>query len=335
LHPFEQEAAIRNVDELISRSLKGRTTPAEEQSLRAWRQSSDENEAYYRQLVLVLEEAGESLMAGATPPIPPLGTLVGVAAAREARPHGKSERTRWVWGGLAAAMVATALAIVLLYPVAGDPPPALSLQAGEFVTGATETATAVLSDGTVVRLAPKSRLRIPGGAGTRDVILEGQAFFAVAELPGHPFRVRTPAGEARVLGTRFEVRVHNEELRLIVVEGRVALDAGGRQVEVGAGEMSLVKDGEATAAVAVQDLEPLMGWLKRFVVFQSKPLYAAARELEREYGVRVIVTDATLAQETITGWYADRTFEEVLMIICGVMQARCSIGNGTATISPH
>lgn len=240
-----------------------------------------------------------------------------------------------VRAGLMAAAAAAAMVVLFLHVAPSTAPPAFSLQAGEFVTGATETATAVLSDGTVVRLAPGSRLRIPEDVGSREVILEGRAFFAVTEMVDQPFRVRTAAGEALVLGTRFEVRVVNEELRLIVLEGRVALGAGGNQVEVGAGEMSVAMDGSTTAPVRVEDMEPLVGWLKRFLVFQGTPLHEAARALEREYGVPVVVADTGLAQETVTGWYADRAFEDVLAIICGVMQARCSMEDGTAVIRPH
>ncbi len=327
-------ATIRNMDELIIRSLKGRTSPGDEASLRAWRQASGANEAYYQQLAMLLEETEAVLFEGSTLPAPPLAVLTRTEGRTPQADQGRIRaRDRRVWGGVAAA--AAVLAVVLFHVPRAEAPSTFSLQAGEFVTGGAETATAVLSDGTVVRLAPNSRLRILGIAGTREVILEGQAYFAVTEMPGHPFRVRTRAGAAHVLGTRFEVRVQNEELRLIVLEGRVALDAGGRQVEVGAGEMSLVTDGSTTAAVKVDDLKPLIGWLKRFIVFQETPLYEAARELERQYGVHIVVTDPVLGMETITGWYADRTFEEVLMIVCGVMQARCSIENGTATIGPR
>jgi transmembrane sensor len=324
------------MDELIFRSLKGRTTPAEESSIRAWRSASAENEAYYQQLALLLEEAEAVLSAEAVPPAPPLSALIrGEDAPRQAKPLRIPVRGRWLWGGVVGAAAAAVLVLLILHVPQRAAPSSFSLQAGEFVTGASETATAVLSDGTVVRLAPGSRLRIPGAAGTREVVLDGQAYFAVTELPGHPFRVRTRAGGARVLGTRFEVRVLNDELRLIVLEGRVALDAGGGEVEVGAGEMSLVTGGTTTAPIKVDNLEPLMGWLQRFIVFQATPLHEAARELEREYGVPVVVTDSLLARETITGWYADRAFEEVLMIVCAVMRARCSIKNGTAIISPY
>jgi transmembrane sensor len=319
------------MDELICRSLKGCTSAAEEASLRAWRLRSTANELRYHELATLLAEAEAVLAAEPVPRRPPLAALLG-ASTRAAGPPPVRGRLWW-WAAPAA--VAAAAAVLLLFVAPRNSPPPFSLQAGDFITGATEMATAVLSDGTVVRLAPGSRLRIPGGTGGREVVLDGRAYFAVTEVPGHPFRVRTRAGEALVLGTRFEVRVLNDDLRLIVLEGRVALEAGGRTVEVGAGEMSLVTNGATTAAVKVDNLDPLVEWLKRFIVFQATPLHDAAREIERAYGVPVAVTDSLLARETITGWYADSSFEEVLIIVCAVLQARCSIDGTGAKISPY
>jgi ferric-dicitrate binding protein FerR (iron transport regulator) len=325
------------MDELICRSLKARTTAAEEEALRAWRRQSERNETRYRELELLLTEAEAVLLTEPVPPCPPTRAVLHPTApgTRPSATGPFSTRSRRRRTGAGLAVAAAAAVALLILPIArGVTPPPFGLQAGEFVTGATETATAVLSDGTVVRLAPGSRLRVPDQAGTREVVLDGRAYFAVTEVPGHQFRVRTRAGEALVLGTRFEVRVSGDELRLIVLEGRVALGAGGRTVEVGEGEMSVVKEGGTMDPVPVGDLDPLVGWVKRFIVFQATPLHEAVQELERAYGVPVIVTDRLLGQETVTGWYADRSFEEVLMFVCAVVQARCSIGSAKATISP-
>lgn len=327
---------MSDIDELICRSLKGRTSGAEEEKLRAWRRGSGENEQYYRELVRLLEASESALLQMVPPPPPALVRLVPreerALLARLSDRRGGRGRALWQAGALLG--LATVLAAVLL----GVPEPPMerrgrfSLGSGEFVTGATETATVVLGDGTVVRLAQQSRLRLPEVSGAREVLLEGQAFFAVAPMPDHPFRVRTQAGEAVVLGTRFELRTRGGDMRLVVMEGRVALGTGGKRVEVRAGEMSVVSEGTTTAPVRVGDVKRLAPWLKRFLVFQSTPLSAVARELEREYGIRVEVADTALARQTITGWYADRNVEEVLSIVCGVLQADCSIHNGVARI---
>jgi transmembrane sensor len=201
---------------------------------------------------------------------------------------------------------------------------------GEYVSGPNESTTATLADGTIVRMAPNSRLRILDRPERREVDLEGHAFFAVARMPEQPFTVRTPIGDVTALGTRFDVRV-GEDLRVVVAEGRVAIGDVDQRVEVGAGEMSLIADGRVTQPVRV-DVRSLLAWMGRFIAFQSTPLPLAAAELEAEYGTRVVIADTLLAELMITGSYIDRSFEDVITIICGAISAQCSIEDGTATI---
>lgn len=327
------------MDELICRSRKGRTTPAEEAALLSWRRQSKDNETYFREFVRLLNLGEAAIRKQGLPGQPLAIDLIRRADERtaSARPPTKLEspRTGWAWwGGIAAAAAAGVAAILMLAsPVpTADRHPAVVLGAGEFVTGPSETGTATLGDGTIVRLGPQSRLQIVSAEDAREVFLEGRAYFAVAPMHGYPFRVRTRAGDAVVLGTRFEVRTRKDDLRLVVIEGRVALGANGQQVEVGAGEMSMVSDGNASPPVKVDDVRPLVSWLERFIAFQATPLREVVWELEREYGVRIEVTDSALVDQTLTGWYADRDFEEVFTIVCGVLQAECSIQNGIARI---
>jgi transmembrane sensor len=328
------------IDEIICRSLKGQTSLDEERHLASWRRAAEQNEAYYRDLLRLLEAAESSALDVATPPPPPVAALISPMSSRQ--PQARATRWRrlrhyWATGAFALA-AAAALATLLLgtseRAPATAPQAPFSLGEGEFVTGSAETATVVLGDGTIVRLGPESRLRIAGIPGSREVSLAGRAYFAVAKMEGVPFRVRTQAGEAVVLGTRFEVRTEGDDLRLVVVEGRVALQAEGRRVEVQAGEMSVVSEGTTSAPVKVRDPNTLIEWMERFVVFQSTPLKEVAETLEKEYGVRIEVADGEFAAQTITGWYADRRFEEVLTVICSALQAKCSMEGGVARIRP-
>ncbi|MGH7128960.1 MAG: FecR family protein, partial [Planctomycetaceae bacterium] len=202
----------------------------------------------------------------------------------------------------------------------------------EIVTGATELATVRLEDGSVVRLAPSSRLQVHGGA-ERDVTLEGRAYFAVTKDDSRPFRVRTAAGTAQVLGTRFEIATDAEGLRLFVLEGRVALDAPANRVEVGAGEQSGVRNGAATLPARFADAENAAAWLGKFLAFQATPLREAAREIERLYEVNVLVADSALAVTTITATFTDRPLQAVTDVVCLILSARCSTKQDTVIIS--
>jgi transmembrane sensor len=205
-------------------------------------------------------------------------------------------------------------------------------QPAEIVTGAAELATVKLADGTVVRLAPSSRLRVLGGR-TREVTLEGRAFFAVTRMPGQPFRVHAAGATANVLGTRFELATEGHDVRLTVVEGRVALASAERTVEVAAGEESGVRDGLVTPPAPLTTEPAAPDWVGNFLTFQTTPLRDAAREIERAYGVNVVLRDSALGAATITATFTDRPARDVMDVVCMVLGATCSWADSTVTMT--
>ncbi len=102
-------------------------------------------------------------------------------------------------------------------------------EAETFTTQKGERAMIRLTDGTHVQLNVDSRLTVPPDFGeeTREVELEGEAFFEVATDSTRPFLVQSRDVVTRVLGTAFDVNAYpdEKETRVVVTEGRVALDA--------------------------------------------------------------------------------------------------------------
>src|SRR5438105_3880342 len=88
----------------------------------------------------------------------------------------------------------------------------------------------------------------------REVALEGRGFFAIAH-DGTPFVIRTDAGNVTVLGTRLDLEARGRGLRVVVVEGRVALSTPRARTQLSAGEMARVLNGEPTPVVKVPDVE--------------------------------------------------------------------------------
>ncbi|HXO77467.1 MAG TPA: FecR family protein, partial [Puia sp.] len=83
----------------------------------------------------------------------------------------------------------------------------------------------VLADGTKVWLNAGSRLVYPDSftGKTREVQLEGEALFDVAQQAHHPFFVHTGKITVRVLGTRFEVKAYREdaEVSATLISGKI------------------------------------------------------------------------------------------------------------------
>src|SRR5215213_8790334 len=238
------------MDELIDRARRGEATAPELAQLDAWRAESADNERQYRSTLRLLEA----------------GRTLGDSATTIARPT-------------AAEIVA---AVALHFNPGEDADTIPGWRPTEVITSAGELATVQLGEGSVVRLAPSSRLRVHAGR-EREVTLEGRAFFAVEHMARHPLRVHTRVGEARVVGTRFELVTNVDRLDLRVVEGTVALSTQRDHIDVTAGEESGVRNGTVTPPTRVAAPTTVATWVGTFLAFQATPLRDAAREIERVY----------------------------------------------------
>ena len=325
------------MNEIIARHLMAETTPEEEQRLLEWRRASAENETLYRRRVRLwelLESARESVSRPAPRaedlvaragirPFPGSGDTSPPAASAAAGAPGADRRApRRVWW-LGAAIAAGIAVLTLTLPHLDRRP---SFGAVEFIAGPREAHTIRLDDGTVVRLAPGSRLQFDGkSARERRVTFEGVGYFAVAHDESRPFIIRTGSGEAVVLGTRFELRAERDAMRVVVVEGRVALEAVGQRAEVAANQVGHAGTDQPPTVADVEDVNDLLGWIGGLLVFQATPLRQVVLELERHYGVEIDLRGEQLAEREVTAWLREQSFDAALTAICGAVNAACVI----------
>ena len=161
----------------------------------------------------------------------------------------------------------------------------------------------VLDDGTQVWVNADSRLRYPVQfvGEERKVFLEGEAYFVVAK-ESKPFVVSTSRGDIRVLGTTFNVKSYNSEpeMQATLVEGKVLVAQGQREMELVPGEQGTVSASGEMAKRAV-DVDEFVGWRKGIYVFKKQPLEDIMRDLSRWYGVSVFFQNEGLKQVSFTG----------------------------------
>lgn len=339
------------MDELIIRSLQGRTTAKEDERLRGWRARDAANERRYR----TLRELW--VLTGVAAPEPdedlpdvdaiiaraegerqtPTRDVTPIAAGRSGEPPdvqtGRSPsgwRRRIAVGAVAAGLVAVGLGIGAVLD--GDGERRGMLSQSEIVTGAGEMTTVTLADGSSIRLGPESSLRLSEENGRRTAWLEGRAFFGIQADSARPFTVRTEDGEAHVLGTRFEVRARDDEFRVLVVQGSVSAVAGGEEVHISDGEMSRVAPGRRISTERIDDVYRQLDWIGNAIVFQATPLGQALDEIKRRYGVNIALEDPALAELTVTATFTDRPIEHVVFVICEIVNAACTLDDGRIRI---
>lgn len=313
-----------SIDELIGKVLSGEATELERRRVAAWRDASPSNAETFLELQR-LWEAADAPRPERFPSPPPVSAIIAEAERRRAEvvPIGRARASRWRWA--VAATVAAAAAVLLLVSL-----PNLEQDVSRFAT-IDAFQTVPLADGSVVRLAPGSSLDVLGEA-QRSIRLSGQAFFAVATDSALPFTVTTAAGTTEVLGTRFEIAASADSLRLLVVEGRVALSSEAGRVEVGRGEVSRIISGGAPTPPQPADVWALLDWPAGILIFQSTPFTDVIAEIERTFGVSIGVSPETATNRTVTAWFEDEALEDVLETVCAVVGADCQVEGGTETV---
>ena len=336
----KHEEDCAKMDELLLRYLRGRTTEDEDRSVAAWRSGTADAEdalADLNRLVRAGEAADLAIDPGEPPPVEQLIWRAEARRPQLGRAPGHARPRIRRFGAWITAAAAVTIGLTLWNVARStDPVPDGTVAARDFLTATNETAMVRLDDGSVVRLGPESRLTAPAThtaeGPSRQVTLEGEAFFSVAEDEARPFVVTTAAGSVRVLGTRFHLAAQADELAVVVVEGRVALAGANQEVEVGAGQATRLVRGIAQPVEDAPGVEEVADWLHDFLIFHDTPLEMAMREIGERYGTEFEIGDPALTEKTLTMWFHDKSLEQVMTVVCSVIDAHCTIGAATVRI---
>lgn len=153
----------------------------------------------------------------------------------------------------------------------------------------------ILADGTKVWLNADSELRYPDRFDDyeRKVELTGEAYFEVSKDARHPFHVITQAMEIKVLGTSFNVSAYtNETLHTTLVEGKVAINAANREIEIYPGQQASLNQGKLS--VHEVKVNNYIGWKEQRFIYEDKLLGEVIRDLERWYDVKIDPADSDI-----------------------------------------
>jgi transmembrane sensor len=205
----------------------------------------------------------------------------------------------------------------------------------EFRTRPSQRAELTLPDGSVAVLAPDSRIRYRADFGktSRDIELIGQALFTVTHRGGVPFVVLTGQSRTRVLGTAFTVRRYPEDtvVRVVVAQGKVSLNS----TVLGNGDLGTAVDGAKTIVTHGVNIEPELAWTEGRLVLNGIPFRNAVPELERWFGVTIVVADERLLQEPIITTLNTEGRREALTLLATALGARVTFEANRAVFSAH
>lgn len=196
----------------------------------------------------------------------------------------------------------------------------------------------ILSDGTSVQLNSGTSLKFPIQfirGESRQVFLDGEAYFDVTKDPKHPFLVRSGDMNIKVLGTKFNVTSYKKDNKTytVLVEGKVAASDDLNKEEI------ILKPGERVYFQGKQlKTEPVnvrkyIAWVSGELMFTDDSFAVIANKLERKYNVRIINNYEELNDIVITATFKEENIEQVLKIFQTYKPFNYTINNRVITIT--
>ena len=187
-------------------------------------------------------------------------------------------------------------------------------------TGISETTEYQLSDGSKVWLNQSSTIRYPESftGNTREIYLEGEAFFDIAPNARKPFIIHANGTQTRVVGTSFGIKAlkNGSEIVVTVSTGIINFSTEGKSehIELRQGEQGMCNREEKKLAKSENPDPNYLAWKTKVLVFKQASLTEVAEVIESVYHTPVSV-DKNIADLRITSTFDQLSLDEVTEII--------------------
>ncbi|WP_338584807.1 FecR family protein [Pseudomonas sp. MAG733B] len=190
----------------------------------------------------------------------------------------------------------------------------------DYVSAPGEIRTVMLADKSQVTLDADSAIAVDFSGGERHVqVRRGAGFFSVTHT-GEPFVVDAEKGQARVLGTQFEVRLQPHGAQVTVLSGRVGVtaDKNAELQILTAGQQVAYGNGSAEKLHAV-DSEAQLAWRQGWLNYYKATLADVVQDLGRYFPGRIVLLNDELAQRRVSGSFPSKNPQAVLSSLQGVL----------------
>lgn len=222
-----------------------------------------------------------------------------------------------------------------------------------------------LSDGSTVWLNSGTRLRYQSNFGQegRELYLEGEAYFVVAENKQLPFRVNTPDICVTATGTAFNVKAYTEEnvVETTLEKGEVRIEAINALKNKAESASVILKPNQKAVFIkksrnlsinqpqvknqnaingsdvkkkilslridSLVDTKLTTSWKDSKWIFKSEKLLNLVPILERRYDITINFRDSVLRGYKFTGTLKEESLEQVLKAMCLAAPIRYEINH--------
>lgn len=180
----------------------------------------------------------------------------------------------------------------------------------QYQTKMGERLAVTLADGSTVHLNSKTEIEVHFTAKERNIrLLQGEALFEVAHQPERKFLVSTKYGTARAIGTTFDVDIASKQLKVIVVEGVVAVTPPEveavnlkEQLTIATkGEQVIIDQQGDISTNSDRNVEHLTAWTRGKLIFSGESLQQVVAKANLYTPKSIAVQDKRLTDLPVFG----------------------------------
>jgi transmembrane sensor len=237
----------------------------------------------------------------------------------------------------------------------------------EIATGRGSKSKIQLPDGSQVWINSGSKLTYSGMMKglTREVTLDGEAYFDIVKDPTHPFIVHTSGIDIKVLGTAFNIKAYKIEptIEATLIHGSIEVTNRNRPdapaimlkpreklvfsndiempgmntaKEVPLSSVSTEKQSSIFITPLKRNIADSLiaetAWIYNRLPFEDKPFEELALDMERWYNVKFIFRNKRIASVHLTGSFTTETIEQALEALRFLVNFKYTVTGGTILI---
>ena len=186
-----------------------------------------------------------------------------------------------------------------------------------------------LPDGSRVHLNYNARLIYPNRfvGDTRQVYVEGEAYFYISKDSRHPFIVNTSSGMLKQYGTEFYINAPKESTMVVLIDGAVSVTPkGGTEQMMKCGQQAVFNTNGSSLKIEDVDTSLYTAWNEGRMVFEDCPLENLMEVLAKWYDFDYTITDDKLRKVHLSGTF-DRygSLDGILNVISDLTNAETSL----------
>lgn len=202
----------------------------------------------------------------------------------------------------------------------------------------------ILPDGSVVALNSNSKLVFPKkfSGNTREVTIDGEAFFDVKPNPEKPFIINAGNAQVKVVGTSFNVSAYpeSEMIEVVVKTGKVQVMSTTEDALSMVSEVFLTPGEKGTLYNKSSILEKsensnpnYLAWKTHDFIFEDIPLNEVFKCLEKTYHVSIKVLEPELNDLQLNAQFDKKSIDFILNVVELTFNLELSVENEQYTFS--